>query len=153
MWRLVFSAFVSSATAACAIPEPGMPAAPVGHHCWDIGPQGAFLRVAGEQDRQYASRACQTALERNADNQTTNWYVPGSRTLGTVTPVASYQIDDQAICREYAVSTGVADGTAKRVAATTGTACRQADGTWWAWPVPIPEELRKTQTAANDGSL
>ena len=152
MRQLGFSALVLSATAACTLPGSSSIVAPAGHHCWDIGPQGAFLQDAGDQDRQYASRACQTALERNADNQATSWYVPGSRTLGRVTPVASYQIDDRTICREYAVTIGVADGAAKRVAATTGTACRQSDGTWWAWPVPIPEELRRSQTAANYGS-
>lgn len=87
---------------------------------------GAYLggnvgRTMDEVDRNRAY----SAIERNPTGQTSSWQNPDSGNAYSVTPTRTY--DDQGRpCRDY-VSDAWIDGKQETV---TGTACRQADGTW-----------------------
>lgn len=79
-----------------------------------------------DQDRLEAERTAQSALETNPDGRASTWVNPNTGHSGSTTPTSTYQSADGANCREYQ-TTVVIDG---RTETATGTACRQADGTW-----------------------
>lgn len=78
-----------------------------------------------ERDRQQAYSTANYALDNNADGQMATWSNPQNNTGGYTTPTETYQTAS-GTCRTY--QTGViANGQEQ---SGTGTACRQADGTW-----------------------
>jgi surface antigen len=79
-----------------------------------------------DQDRLEAERSAQRALETNPDGVPATWNNPNSGHSGSTTPTRTYQASSGDNCREYTTSV-VIDG---RTETATGTACRQADGTW-----------------------
>lgn len=79
-----------------------------------------------EEDKVYAQRTAQDAMEYNKAGQTSTWRNPDSGNSGTVTPVQTYENTAGKDCREFETSIFV-DGEQEK---GTGTACRQSDGTW-----------------------
>ena len=77
-------------------------------------------------DRQKASKAEQTALERNPSGVATSWRNPDTGNSGQVTPQSATQLASGEYCREYEHQIFV-DG---RTETAKGTACRQPDGNW-----------------------
>jgi surface antigen len=78
------------------------------------------------QDQQYHVDTTQNALETQPVGQSSTWVNPDTGHSGTVTPVKTFQTADGTHCREFNQLLSV-DGQTEEV---TGTACRQADGTW-----------------------
>lgn len=70
-------------------------------------------------------RKAYDALENNPSNQPSTWHNPDSNKDYTVTPTSSYNTAEGP-CREY--TTEVVIGGQSEIA--TGTACREADGSW-----------------------
>ena len=71
-------------------------------------------------------RNAQSSLEYTKVGTSTAWKNPDSGNSGTFTPTRTYTATKGDTCREYE-STIYVDG---REETATGTACRQADGTW-----------------------
>lgn len=86
---------------------------------------GELGRSLDREDRETAQRIDQTALEQNADGETTSWSNPRNNSGGSMTPLNSMQTA-QGKCRSYEKSV-VVDGKLEQ---TTGTACRNSDGLW-----------------------
>lgn len=87
---------------------------------------GAYIggnvgRTMDEVDRGRAYNA----MERNPTGQASSWQNPDSGNTYSVTPTRTYDNEGRP-CRDY-VSDAWIDGKQETV---TGTACRQADGTW-----------------------
>ena len=83
---------------------------------------GSIGRTMDETDRMKS----QQALESNRTNQASSWSNPDNGNQYTVTPTRTYTADSGEDCREYTTD-AVVDGRAEQV---SGTACRQADGSW-----------------------
>jgi len=83
---------------------------------------GAIGRSMDETDRMKS----QQALESNRTQQASSWSNPDNGNQYTVTPTRTYTADSGQACREYTTE-AVVDGKKELL---TGTACRQADGTW-----------------------
>ena len=79
-----------------------------------------------DADRQKMQKTAQASLEKNQTGQTASWTNPDSGNRGTVTPTKTYQTASGQNCREYQQTVTV-DGKTEEA---SGTACRQADGTW-----------------------
>jgi surface antigen len=78
-----------------------------------------------ERDQQQAYSTANYALNNNADGQMASWSNPQNNTSGYTTPTNTVETAT-GTCRSY--QTGVsANGQTQ---SGTGTACRQADGTW-----------------------
>jgi surface antigen len=78
-----------------------------------------------ERDQQQAYSTANYALNNNADGQMASWSNPQNNTSGYTTPTNTVETAS-GTCRNY--QTGVsANGQTQ---SGTGTACRQADGTW-----------------------
>jgi surface antigen len=78
-----------------------------------------------ERDQQQAYSTANYALNNNADGQMASWSNPQNNTSGYTTPTNTVETAT-GTCRTY--QTGVsANGQTQ---SGTGTACRQADGTW-----------------------
>ena len=82
------------------------------------------------RDKQMAAEAAQRAFENNPTGQPTVWNNPDSGHSGTVTPTKTYQLANGQYCRMYTQNIQVGNDTHQ----TTGTACRQPDGTWQIQP-------------------
>ena len=78
------------------------------------------------KDKQMAARAATLAFEQNTSGQASVWNNPESGNHGSVTPTHTYQLASGQYCREYRQDVWI--GTEKQQ--TSGTACRQADGSW-----------------------
>lgn len=76
-------------------------------------------------DEQYAYQAQSTALSQTPIGQPVQWSNPQSGNYGTVTPTAQGYMGNQ-LCREFQQTVYVG-GRSERA---SGTACRQADGSW-----------------------
>lgn len=92
---------------------------------------GAYLgselgKSLDQADRMYMERNARESLEYSKAGTTTAWKNPDSGHSGTFTPTRTYANSSGDNCREYE-STIYVDG---REEVATGTACRQADGTW-----------------------
>jgi len=92
---------------------------------------GAFLgsevgKSLDSADRMMMERNAQSSLEYTKVGTSTAWKNPDSGNSGTFTPTRTYTATKGDTCREYE-STIYVDG---REETATGTACRQADGTW-----------------------
>ena len=78
------------------------------------------------KDKQMAAQAASAAFEQNRSGQPSAWNNPESGNHGSITPTKTYQLANGQYCREYKQDVFI--GTEKQQ--TSGTACRQADGTW-----------------------
>lgn len=92
---------------------------------------GAFLgseigKTMDEVDRMKAGQTQQAALERNPVGQASSWVNPDSGNSGRITPTRTYQTARGEDCREYQHEVTIKG----RTEVITGTACRNADGTW-----------------------
>ncbi len=76
-------------------------------------------------DQAYAAQAYQQAFESYPTGQTVQWSNPQTGNYGTVTPTRTYSAGGRD-CREF-TQTIYVQGTAQT---GTGTACRNANGTW-----------------------
>ena len=79
-----------------------------------------------DKDKKMAAAAAAAAFEQNRSGQTSAWNNPDSGNSGSITPTHTYQLANGQYCREYRQD--VVIGNEKQQ--TSGTACRQADGTW-----------------------
>jgi surface antigen len=77
-------------------------------------------------DQRTAYRTEQVALERYPDGASSSWSNPNNGNYGYTQPQSTYQSSSGQYCREYQ-TTIVVNGRAET---GTGTACRQADGSW-----------------------
>ena len=78
------------------------------------------------KDKQMAAQAATLAFERNASGQPSVWNNPESGNHGQVVPTHTYQLASGQYCREYTQTIWVGNDPEK----TSGTACRQPDGSW-----------------------
>jgi surface antigen len=78
------------------------------------------------KDKQMAAQAATLAFEQNRSGQASAWNNPDSGNHGSITPTKTYQLATGQYCREYRQDVWI--GTEKQQ--TSGTACRQADGSW-----------------------
>ena len=87
---------------------------------------GAFIggQIGSRMDEE-DHRRTSMALENTRTNETTEWLNPDSGNQYSIQPTNTYQADSGP-CRDYTMQ-AVIDGRNETV---TGTACRQADGTW-----------------------
>lgn len=87
---------------------------------------GAALgRKVGNSFGQRDRRQFGSALESNPTGNTSAWTNPDTNDHYSVTPTRTYNSGQQP-CREFTMNANV-NGQPDKV---TGTACRQADGTW-----------------------
>lgn len=89
------------------------------------GPAG---RALDDADLAVMSQQTSKALETAPTNQASSWVNPKSQTQASVTPTRTYQRPDGTYCREFSQSVMIKGQEQK----ATGTACRQADGSWLA---------------------
>ena len=92
---------------------------------------GAFLvsefgSLLDRNDRVFAERAAQRALETEPIGNTMSWSNPDTGHSGAVTPTFTYQRDDNMYCRNYKFSFTIGEVTRE----ATGTACRELGGRW-----------------------
>jgi surface antigen len=87
---------------------------------------GMVGNLLDQRDKQMAAEAAHRAMETAPTGKPVAWSNPDSGHSGTVTPTKTYQTADGTYCREYQ-TTVLIDGKQERA---TGTACRQADGSW-----------------------
>jgi surface antigen len=79
-----------------------------------------------EKDKQMAAQAATLAFERNASGQPSVWNNPDSGNHGQVVPTHTYQLASGQYCREYTQTIWIGNEPQK----SSGTACRQPDGSW-----------------------
>ena len=79
-----------------------------------------------ERDKRMAAEAAQQAFESSRTGQSVEWTNPDSGNAGSVTPTRTYQLANGQYCRQYRQDIQIGNETHQ----TTGTACRQPDGTW-----------------------
>ncbi|MBX7146854.1 MAG: hypothetical protein K1X44_06060 [Alphaproteobacteria bacterium] len=77
-------------------------------------------------DQLEAQRSAASALEYNRDGQGSSWSNPNTNHNGSTTPTRTYQQNNGTWCRDYETTVTI-DGRPQKA---TGTACRQANGTW-----------------------
>lgn len=87
---------------------------------------GALGSHLDSQDRAYAYRTQQYALETAPAGRTSTWHNPDSGHSGTYTPTSTYQSPSGTYCREFQQTVNVGG----RVERAYGQACRQPDGSW-----------------------
>ncbi len=87
---------------------------------------GSIGNALDQKDKQMAQEAAQRAFENSRTGEASAWQNPDSGNSGSVTPTRTYQTPAGQYCREYEQDIVVGG----KVEKTTGTACRQADGTW-----------------------
>ena len=78
------------------------------------------------KDKQMAAQAATLAFENNRSGQPSAWNNPDSGNRGSITPTKTYQLATGQYCRMYTQDVWI--GGEKQQ--TSGTACRQADGSW-----------------------
>jgi len=87
---------------------------------------GMVGKQLDNRDKQLAADAAARAFEQNRPGQASVWNNPESGNSGSVTPTKTYQLANGQYCREYRQQIKVGG----EMQETSGTACRQADGTW-----------------------
>jgi surface antigen len=83
---------------------------------------GAIGNRLDQRDKELAIKQGQQSLN---SGQPASWSNPDSGNSGTITPTRTYQ-EGGTTCREYRHDVMIGDDKEQ----VTGTACRQADGTW-----------------------
>jgi surface antigen len=78
------------------------------------------------RDKRMAEEAAARAFEQNRTGQTSTWSNPDSGNSGSITPTKTYQLASGQYCRRYTQTIRVGGESQE----ATGTACREADGTW-----------------------
>ena len=78
------------------------------------------------KDKQMAAQAASRAFEQNRSGQASVWNNPDSGNHGSITPTHTYQLASGQYCREYRQDVWIGNDKEQ----TSGTACRQADGSW-----------------------
>ena len=84
---------------------------------------GAVGNALDQRDKELAMKQAQISMNSGT---TGSWKNPDSGNSGTFTPAPTYTSADGRECRKYSHDIVVGSETEK----STGTACRQADGTW-----------------------
>jgi surface antigen len=79
-----------------------------------------------QRDKEMATEAAYRAFEKNRSGQKSVWKNPNTGNYGEVVPVKTYQLADGRYCRRYEQTIFI--GGEKQT--SSGTACRNADGTW-----------------------
>lgn len=79
-----------------------------------------------DRDKRMAAQAAQQAFEGARTGSSVEWTNPDSGNSGSVTPTRTYQLANGRYCRHYRQDIKIGNETHE----TTGTACRQADGSW-----------------------
>jgi surface antigen len=79
-------------------------------------------------DQAYMTQQTNRALESAPTNQTSTWVNPDSQSQVALTPTRTYQRPNGTYCREYSQAITIKNQQQR----TTGTACRQPDGSWQA---------------------
>jgi surface antigen len=79
-----------------------------------------------EKDKRMAAQAAAQAFENNRTGQKSVWNNPESGNRGEIVPVKTYQVANGQYCRRYEQTIYIGGERQQ----TTGTACRQADGSW-----------------------
>jgi len=77
-------------------------------------------------DRMYMEQNAQSTLEHSKTDERSSWKNPDSGNSGTFKPTRTYAKTSGQSCRDYETTIYI-DG---REETATGTACRQADGSW-----------------------
>lgn len=90
---------------------------------WDASDLGDGMN---KEDRLFAERTAQNALEFNKPGQTATWRNAQTGNSGTMTPAKNFENAAGKYCRTFKTSIFI-DGDQEK---GTGTACRQPDGTW-----------------------
>jgi surface antigen len=87
---------------------------------------GLIGKQLDNRDKQMAADAAARAFEQNRTGQASVWNNPESGHSGSITPTKTYQLANGQYCREYrqTITVGGEPQT------SSGTACRQADGSW-----------------------
>lgn len=81
-----------------------------------------------ERDQKELSNVTQRALNEGAVGQSYEWSNPSSGNRGTVSPTStSYSTAQGQNCRDFSTSVILREG---RQATSSGTACKQPDGSW-----------------------
>jgi len=101
---------------------------------WATGAGAIIGAIAGSSigrsldntDRMMMERTSQASLEHTKTGATSSWRNPDSGHSGTVTPTRTYKSGDGNYCREFEQFVTI-NGEEQKA---TGTACRQADGSW-----------------------
>lgn len=87
---------------------------------------GLIGNLLDERDKRLQAEAAHRAMETTPSGQSVAWKNPDSGHSGTVTPTKTYQNASGNYCRDYRATVEI-EGKKEQA---TGTACRQADGTW-----------------------
>ncbi len=87
---------------------------------------GALGNYLDQRDQELAAQNWQQGLESGQTGQQSQWVNPDTGHSGTVEPTRTYQTSSGQNCRDFQQTVTVNGKTET----ATGTACRQADGTW-----------------------
>src|SRR5262245_5366 len=108
-----------------------------GNPAWIVGSALVGGLVGGyignrldNRDKQMAAEAAQRAFDSNPTGTASVWNNPDSGHSGSITPTKTYQLANGQYCRMYTQTINIGNDTHQ----TTGTACRQPDGTWQIQP-------------------
>lgn len=89
---------------------------------------GEIGQSLDNKDKNELSSATQRALNEGSVGQSYAWSNPDTGNRGTVSPTStSYATAEGQNCRDFSTSVTLREG---RSATSSGTACRQADGSW-----------------------
>jgi surface antigen len=87
---------------------------------------GAIGNRLDTKDKQMAAEAATRAFETNRSGQSSAWNNPDSGNHGSITPTHTYQLATGQYCRQYTQNIWIGNEQHQ----TSGTACRQPDGSW-----------------------
>lgn len=89
---------------------------------------GEIGQALDDRDQKELSNVTQRALNEGTSGQSFAWSNPATGNRGTVSPTSNpYSTADGQQCRDFTTSVTLREG---RSATSTGTACKQADGSW-----------------------
>ena len=120
--RVMAGMLVGAAAACTGVESSSPPQTSVGGQSFVPGSP----RLRDSDDRLFMERTLQNALEFNRTLQAAVWRNAATGASGTVTPTRTFRPAPAVWCREFESSVTVSD----RRQTSTGTACREWDGTW-----------------------
>lgn len=89
---------------------------------------GEIGQSLDRKDKDQLGDATRKALEEGSVGQSYAWSNPSTGNKGTVSPTSSvYTTADGQKCRDFTTSVTLSEG---RSGSSSGTACKQADGSW-----------------------